>query len=121
MKIATVHAALDGAGAIEKGPMEAALAAVAYCWRAGRRYFEFFPLSDMAKVEGRILTMIAEKNPIRRSEVHQRLSGRVGADTLNRIIQGLIASQRIIQTRDGRGRLWLASLDKDLDNAGPQH
>ena len=68
--------------------------------------FGLFPLSHAGKVEAKILAALQEKNPCTKSEIHQKISGRVSADMLNRILNGLIYLERV-NTFESNGKAWV--------------
>jgi hypothetical protein len=102
LKVALIMAVLEGADSISADVIRAAIAAGQFFEACTRRLFGdmamFSPLAE------RVKALVAEMQPVSKRTLHQRLSGRVRAETLNREISALVNLGVLREVpREGRG------------------
>lgn len=112
LKCALVNAVLEGNKAVSKSNIEKGIMFGDFLELNVEKIFGSFSLSQWGKVESKIVQLLKEQNPRTRRDVHQHISGRVAADRLARIIQGLEANEIITQFNVG-GKTWM-KLIKDI-------
>lgn len=112
LKCALVYAVMAGKKQVEAPDLKKGILFGQFLENNIDTLFGSFPLSQWGKVESKIIQLLLEHNPRTRRDVHQHISGRVAADRLARIIQGLEANEIITQFKVG-DKTWM-KLIKDV-------
>jgi len=113
LKTAMIYAVLKKRSVIGDDDVQKGVLFARFAEQSAWEIFAAFSLSFWGKTEAKILQLLEEQNPRTRSEIHQKISGRVSADVLERIIKGLISSDRIEQYRGKDRRLWLRKIGEE--------
>lgn len=106
LKCALINAFLEGKKQIEKKDMSKGIMFAIFLEQNIDDIYGSFPLSQWGKTEAKIIQLLKEQNPRSKRDIHQHISGRVAADRLNRIIQGLEANEMITSITIG-GKTYL--------------
>lgn len=113
MKLALLYAVLERKHEISGEMMKAACDFAYYLYNSYAELFGFFPLEYGARIEASIISYLKEQNPRRVSEIHHKISGRVRADVLRRILQGLEDLEIITIYQDSQGKTWVKLIKED--------
>lgn len=116
LKCSLVHAIMAGRKHVEAADIERGITFGKTLETNVEALFGAFPLSQWGKTESKIIQLLKEKNPRTKRDIHQHISGRVAADRLARIIQGL-ESNEIISCFSIGGKTWV-KLVKDVPTDG---
>ena len=99
LKIALIYAALEKQSEINAEILSAAIDATGYGAASAQRIFGDFNKSKRRKLEDRVVQVLGDRGPMRRSVLHQAVSGRHSAAEVTRMLEDLVRAEMVVQNQ----------------------